>query len=230
MTFWESSSQDHLGCVTTTDDIVWLDDRFHRKPLLSFKHHRDHDRTLRTSTAPLHAGWFPPASANECDLIQDSLGPLTLLTSRRNGLVTVYDVNRGKDDLLHCNAPPSALPWKKPIFSTYTGQAVVVLPCGSELSFFRLTQQGSIFRQDFRITATKAEVLLDEERLTHEWNEDVRELDQRAKDLRPDFGPVAGKQFIQVDLRAAYESLYCSLRSPVDAEPQHRTVFIGKQH
>jgi len=47
---------DYISRVTTTSDVIWLDDRFRRRPLLSFKHYRSFDRTLRVLTANLSDG------------------------------------------------------------------------------------------------------------------------------------------------------------------------------
>ena len=49
---------DYISRITTTSDIIWLDDRFRRRPLLSFKHYRSFDRTLRVLTAKLSSGMF----------------------------------------------------------------------------------------------------------------------------------------------------------------------------
>ena len=40
--------------------------------------------------------------------------PVTFLTSRGTGLVSVYDVSRGEDDLVHMNAPSNCLPFTTP--------------------------------------------------------------------------------------------------------------------
>lgn len=47
---------DYISRITTTSDVIWLDDRFRRRPLLSFKHYRSFDRTLRVLTANLSGG------------------------------------------------------------------------------------------------------------------------------------------------------------------------------
>jgi hypothetical protein len=47
---------DYISRITTTSDVIWLDDRFRRRPLLSFKHYRSFDRTLRVLTAKLSGG------------------------------------------------------------------------------------------------------------------------------------------------------------------------------
>lgn len=60
VTAFESPMHDHISRVTTTSDVIWLDDRFRRRPLLSFKHYRSFDRTLRVLTANIYGGMIPP--------------------------------------------------------------------------------------------------------------------------------------------------------------------------
>lgn len=42
---------DYISRIATTSDVIWLDDRFRKRPLLSYKHYRSFDRTLRVLTA-----------------------------------------------------------------------------------------------------------------------------------------------------------------------------------
>ncbi|KAI6045703.1 hypothetical protein EDC04DRAFT_2558982 [Pisolithus marmoratus] len=196
VTCYETPGQDNLSRVTTSSDVIWLDDRFSRKPILSFKHHRSYDRTLKTLT------------------IQLGFGPLVLLTSRKNGLVTVYDVSRGTDNLVHSNSPPSCLPWDKPLYTAYTGYTAVASPCMSKMSFLRLTHQGSIYQQDIHIaTGDEIPTFTEGNRVVREWDADVDKLDQQARDLHPDAGPVGGRHFTEVNFRGIYESWYLSLKS-----------------
>jgi len=81
----------------TTEGIYWFDERFPGKPVLGIKHYRDFDRTLEARTALLRR-----------DAEADSQ-PVTFLTSKKTGLVSVYDISRGEDDLVHMNAPPHCL-------------------------------------------------------------------------------------------------------------------------
>lgn len=54
---YESRGLDHFSCVTTTGHVIWLDDRYPRRPLLGFKHHRGRDMTLGTLSIQLQTGW-----------------------------------------------------------------------------------------------------------------------------------------------------------------------------
>jgi len=86
-----------LSNAVTTDGIYWFDERRPGKPVLGIKHYRDFDRTLEARTALLRSG------ANV------DIQPVTFLTSRRTGLVSVYDVSCGEGGLVHMNAPPRSL-------------------------------------------------------------------------------------------------------------------------
>lgn len=86
----------------TTEGIYWFDERYPGKPVLGIKHYRDFDRTLGARTALLRSG------------AEVDSQPVTFLTSRRTGLVSVYDVSRGEDDLVHMNAPSHCLPYITP--------------------------------------------------------------------------------------------------------------------
>ena len=203
---YESRGLDHFSCVTTTGHVIWLDDRYPRRPLLGFKHHRGRDMTLGTLSIQLQTGWSILDQIGQSLL--NLLGLTSLLTSRKNGLVTVYDVNRGTDNLVHCNSPPICLPWDKPMFTKCTGHAVVASPCGSAMSLLRLTAQGSIHRQDIRVfTGLQAKSQpASEDALAYEWDANVQNLDEKAKDLSPLFGLGLGRYFTELDLRAPYES------------------------
>ena len=50
LTSAEDYAQDGLIRLCSTSHIIWLDSRYPGKPLLSYKHHRQYDRTLQTST------------------------------------------------------------------------------------------------------------------------------------------------------------------------------------
>ncbi|KIK98708.1 hypothetical protein PAXRUDRAFT_823553 [Paxillus rubicundulus Ve08.2h10] len=192
VTSFECPTHDYLSRVTTTSEVIWLDDRFRRRPLMSFKHQRSYDRTLRVLTADL------------------SSGPLSLLMSRRNDLVTVYDVNRATDGLTHCNSTPACFPRDGPTLTSYNGHTLIVSPSRTEFMLLRLRQQGSIHRQDIRVVGPDEDELQDvqEDRATHHWNGDVQRLDKLATELQPDFGPVAMRHYTEVDFRGAYQKIF----------------------
>lgn len=56
LTAIESGHADHMVRLTSTTEIIWVDDRVPRKPLLGYKHGRQFDRTLETHTILLNDG------------------------------------------------------------------------------------------------------------------------------------------------------------------------------
>jgi hypothetical protein len=42
-----TSQGDSLIRLASTSEIIWLDERYNRRPVLAFKHHREYDRTLQ---------------------------------------------------------------------------------------------------------------------------------------------------------------------------------------
>ena len=50
LTSIESGGEDHMARLVSTDELLWIDDRSARKPLLAVKHGREFDLTLRSHT------------------------------------------------------------------------------------------------------------------------------------------------------------------------------------
>ena len=94
------------------------------------------------------------------------------------------------------------------MFAAYDGHALVALPSDVELTFFRLSECGSIERQDIRVARPDEDQLgsVKEGQATHQWDEDVQTLEKQANQLQIDFGPAGGRHYTEVNLRGAYES------------------------
>lgn len=217
---------DHISRMTTTSDLIWLDDRFRRRPLLSFKHYRSFDRTLRVLTANISGGMRYLSLASQSVHLSMNSASFSLLTSRRNSFVTLYDVSRESDGLLHCNSVPSCLPHNGPVFTAYDGHALAALPSDTELAFFRLCQRGSIHRQDIRITRADEDQprSVQGRRVTHQWDEGVQKLEKQASQLQIDFGPAADRHYTEVNLRGAYESSLLPLSISISSDNQYRYI------
>ncbi|KAJ7937366.1 hypothetical protein B0H13DRAFT_1945582 [Mycena leptocephala] len=67
--------------LCTTNQVIWIDRRNTVKPLLAFKHGRTFDRSLEAKTIAIENGH------------------LTTLTSRKNGLLTIYDISRSQGSM-----------------------------------------------------------------------------------------------------------------------------------
>ncbi|EGO18664.1 hypothetical protein SERLADRAFT_418850 [Serpula lacrymans var. lacrymans S7.9] len=206
----EQPEPDHIIRLSTTNEILWLDDRFGRQPLLSYKHNRDFDRTLETVT------------------VRIGNNPLTLLTSRKNGLISVYDVSRSTDGLLYSGASPHSL-LTHTYYTARPGHSAVVLPSTTDMSMLHLSSRGSIHRQDFRLVNTRdtggTPVTIGDKMF--EWSTEVQKLDTKARKLRSDPGPLGARAFSESDLHDAYKKLF--LMDAVtnlqdENEPYHETV------
>lgn len=46
LTSVESDLDDGLSRLVTTSELIWVDPRFHTRPVLAWKHEREYDRTL----------------------------------------------------------------------------------------------------------------------------------------------------------------------------------------
>jgi hypothetical protein len=132
---------------------------------------------------------------------------LTCLTSRHNGLVTVYDVSRSDNRLIRINTPPYCLSSLLGSDTSHVGKAFIRHPSdsrGSEISLFRLDQRGSICRLDLDISHANEPVKLTSP--GSEWSADAKALDSRAARLRPDIGPLGAQDFSEMDLSSTYAS------------------------
>ena len=185
-----------LSDVVTTEGIYWFDERYPGKPVVGVKHYRDFDRTLEARTTLLRTS----AAADS--------RPVTFLTSKRTGLVSVYDVSRGEDDLVHMNAPSHCLP---PITS-HRGLPIAgwnlfkhPLMDSSCLDILHLSSRGDINRLHARFHSD-AEAGLSALDCSQGfvWNDDVKEL---ASASPPDTGSgrLTERESLTVNLGPAYQ-------------------------
>jgi hypothetical protein len=58
----EACQTDHIARFSSTSDVLWIDERYPRKPLLSYKHGRQFDRSLKVQTLFLKNGALPVRS------------------------------------------------------------------------------------------------------------------------------------------------------------------------
>lgn len=191
VTSFDSSEREHLLTISTTSELLWLDNRYPKKVLLSFKHNRAHDRSLNVKTVQLDSG------------------PLTFLSSLKNGLITIYDVSRGNDNLIHCHSVPTSLPHDGDMGASESESSFFVQPDRSTLSLLRLSGQNSLHCQDFAVYHNGMDVLPRQTSgISHEWSADVQKLAQRAKELQPQYGPLSARHFSELNLRTAYQKIF----------------------
>lgn len=205
-----------LSCVVTTEGIYWFDERYPGKPVLGIKHYRDFDRTLDARTVILQ-------SSPEVDS-----QPVTFLSSKRTGLVAVYDISRGEDDLVHMNAPSRCLPSITPHGGlSIAGWNLFKHPLmdPSHLDVLHLSSRGDINRLHVRFhSGEELDPSASDRSQGFIWNDDVKELaganltvkgsnrlDER-KSLTVDLGPayqggvspfvMFGRAFVYTSLRS----------------------------
>jgi len=118
------------------------------------------------------------------------------LTSRRNAVVTVYDVGRSSEGLLHAYNVPYVVPADRED-APFLGQAILQLP-GFAASLFRLSSQNSIYRTDL----TSADAMRVP---TFEWSPEVHDLDKTSNSLKPHLGPLDTMEYAEADLGPLYD-------------------------
>lgn len=191
VTSFDWSEREHLLTISTTSELLWLDNRYPKKTLLSFKHNRAHDRSLSVRAEQLDSG------------------PLTFLSSLKNGLITIYDVSRENDNLIHSHSVPTFLPHDGDMGASESESAFFVQPDRCTFSLLRLSGQGSLHCQDFAVYRNGMDVLPRRTSGTScEWSADVQKLAQRAKELQPQYGPLSARHFSELNLRTAYQKIF----------------------
>ncbi|KAG1754620.1 hypothetical protein EDB19DRAFT_1892579 [Suillus lakei] len=213
VTSFDWLEREHLLTISTTSELIWLDNRYPKKMLLSFKHNRAHDRSLNVRAVQLDGG------------------PLTFLSSLKNGLITIYDVSRGNDNLIHCHSIPSSLPHDENMGASESESTFFVQPDRSTFSLLRLSGQGSLHCQDFAVCRNGTDVLPRQTSGTsHEWSADVQKLAQRAKELQPQYGPLSARHFSELNLRTAYQKIFfaCDITTEQTASEEEIATMTDK--
>ncbi|CAL1705209.1 unnamed protein product [Somion occarium] len=193
LTSLDYSSDDGLLRVCSTSEVLWIDQRHSKKPLFSVKHGRRFDRHLQVDSM----------------LFDDR--PLTFLNSRRNGLVTVYDVSRGDESLAHLFVPPYTLPSLQVPGSTRPGHAFFRHPEDTKdnVCFIQLSDRGSVHRMDFQYSSTASGSPIMCDGGSVKWSEDVYELEKDLENRHAEPGPMGERRYEETDLTDAYTSLFC---------------------
>ncbi|KIK57712.1 hypothetical protein GYMLUDRAFT_203313 [Collybiopsis luxurians FD-317 M1] len=177
LTFIEDSREDYLIQLATTERVLWLDRRFPGKALFGIKHRRNYDRTLAVHTLELHDYRH------------------SLVTSRKNKLVTVYDVSRSADHLLHMGDMPYSFSFDVPETQS-SGDAFV--NSGDNFTMFRISERG-------RISCIQLA-----QRDSPNITDGVRTLPVRPdfQENRRETGLLEAREFSETNLRPAYERIF----------------------
>ncbi|KAJ7067969.1 hypothetical protein C8F01DRAFT_1049740 [Mycena amicta] len=178
LTSMEAHLPDDTFRVCTTDQLLWIDRRNTKKPLLAFNHGRAFDRSLEVNT------------------VLTENGPLTVLSSRKHGLLTVYSTQLSGNGVAHVEAPycltASASGYRKGHF--------FLNDSSSPTTYFRLSEEGSINAFELSLDAP--------EPVAYTWSEDVQRLHSESAHLREEFSfsePPSNR--IVVDMRPIYDRI-----------------------
>jgi hypothetical protein len=130
------------------------------------------------------------------------LADLTLLTSRNNTLVTVYDVSRSAGHLAHMNSIPSCLLPDEAVAVPSSGSAFLQHPQHPSEVFglVRLSDEGSLHCIDLTVPGFGRTNIVDTS-----WSVEVKELAAQEQDGSPDVGPLGVQDFSETDFRPPYD-------------------------
>ncbi|KAF5315685.1 hypothetical protein D9611_004780 [Ephemerocybe angulata] len=190
LTSLESCGSDGIVRLCSTNEILWLDRRNLRSPLLSVRHYRQFDRYLSTTTV-----------GNFC----------TFLTSRRNNMISVYDVSPSNDKLLHIkNEPFGILP--RLACSESVGETFLAspfLPAGSHAIVLKLSERGAIF--GCSLLPSSLETDLD---VNVKYTSTLRSIDEQTWDVKE--GLMLEQDRTQMNMSPAYEKIFKKHLEEVD--------------
>ncbi|KAI0819525.1 hypothetical protein BC628DRAFT_1402047 [Trametes gibbosa] len=215
LTSIESSKDDSIIRLISSTEILWIDGRNTRKPLLSVKHGRAFDTTLSSHTQVMISS------------------PLTFLTSRHNSLVTVYDVSREHDNLVHAYDTPYALPPISHPDGAHLGYAFFQSPtlAGSKrISILQLSERGGLSLLNLqRAPFSTSHETSKRGHPQAEWSDEVKKLGEAASATKHDLGPLAGRGHSVVDLGMAYQTLFIQ-HEEKNLTAQTNVVFDVLEH
>ncbi|KAI0006224.1 RNA polymerase I-specific transcription-initiation factor-domain-containing protein [Russula compacta] len=190
---------DGLCRLVTTNELIWVDPRLHTRPILAWKHEREYDRTLSSHAVGIRA----------------SQSNLTVLSSRNNALLSVYDVSRNQGGLLQSHASPYSLPARFP--SGPHAGFYVICPHpesgnATTTSLLQLSSRGGIYQTSLVVCQDKFEKQSPAP-IDISWSPALRRLAATSHIQRPDVGQLGARAMQEVDFRQAYQRLF----SPLDA-------------
>ncbi|VDC06568.1 unnamed protein product [Peniophora sp. CBMAI 1063] len=189
---------DNLVRLTTTSEIVWLDERYAVRPVFSYKHGRAYDRTLQAA------------------IVNTGPSPRTILHSRKNNLLSIYDVSQSGFDLVRERCLPYTLATSAG-HETHCGFHFLDPPFGAQsdaLHVLRLSTRGAISQSTLSCRETSEadedEVVSD---VVVEWSNDIKELETRVGKIGAGQNPMSKRSHNVVDFRREYDEHFMPLTS-----------------
>jgi hypothetical protein len=147
-----------VSCAVSTDEIVWIDQRFPGRPIFGWKHSLAVDRSMSLYTTQMTSG-TNFALSNNCHIhFHLMLGPMTFLSSRNHSLTFVYDV--AFDQPTRLNNTPYFLPTSGTGPGSNFGTVVLpVLSSDREDScmIYQLHESGVVWASDYSTISTAVE-------------------------------------------------------------------------
>ncbi|KAJ7781591.1 hypothetical protein B0H16DRAFT_1498983 [Mycena metata] len=184
LTSVEDYQADQLLRLCSTNQVLWIDRRNTARPLLGFKHGRAFDRSLKAET------------------IAFENTHLTTLSSRKNGLLTIYDISRSQDGMGSVQAPPYCLTTSGNgrIQTGHTFFRHPLARADSPMALFRLSELGSI--RAFQLAFTDAGAI------PFQWSVDVQRLGNESGHPREEHNSFGSSEPTTVDMVPAYEHIF----------------------
>ncbi|KAF8643784.1 hypothetical protein AX16_008803 [Volvariella volvacea WC 439] len=178
---------EHSVTLSTTRQLLFVDDRMPAKPLFGYYHGRQFDRSLDTQ------------------MIHQQDSSLILLTSRKNDLISIYDVTRS-GGLMRLEASPYCLPAINGYGANCLGRAIVGPIDGCAATLFDLANNGSLYaRTLFSIGQNEPSVQV-------KWSEEIMELKEHVEILTGGNTPLDLHEAAEIDFSSVYDRL--SRRDP----------------
>ncbi|TFK76304.1 hypothetical protein BDN72DRAFT_873880 [Pluteus cervinus] len=191
----------HLLSVCTTENILWIDRRKPEHPLLAYKHGRQRDRTLRLDRFPSNTGHL-------------------FLSSQKNDLITIYDIETADTNHISLRTSPYCLPAVNGYNSVYTGRTILSYSTNKlNATMFSLSEWGSLHALDVQDPELDVKEYFP---TIVEWSEEVKTLHLKSGGLLADTGPRGSQQVMRVDLTGAYDRAFRQhFKAAAEAEEQN---------
>ncbi|KZT35063.1 hypothetical protein SISSUDRAFT_1051950 [Sistotremastrum suecicum HHB10207 ss-3] len=205
------ASNGSLICVTTTLKMMWFDSSDIKRPLMTWKHERQPNVSLKTLSVTV--GSFP----------------IWILQSRESGVTTVYDVSREEGKLIYSWRKPYSLDGSGFFTPSYPRAGSCVMPIhGYEpetFALFELSEGGAIYQTLFQVNDKSVTFHALEVRDVVGLKWDARLESLASTELRANVGALGQKKKITIDLSRLYKRLFiCKEPGAANEEEDYATA------
>ncbi|KAH8106855.1 hypothetical protein BXZ70DRAFT_1074595 [Cristinia sonorae] len=196
--------------VLTTTRILWIDPRIPQRPVLAVKHGRQSDQNLQLQ------------SLNFDDI------PFAFLSSRRNGLLTVYDVTYNEGGLLHLANAPYSLPGIHGLERRTRGEVIFRHPAeeiDTIATLLRLSDRGSLHRMDVKLLLDDVGDVCLIEPTVAEFSAEVRQVAEQGS-RRTCSGPLGRRNREEFDFSEAYKEIFMNFSTADDPDAVYNLLDV----